>query len=111
MIQKSSVDVLSEFKKEMNNFRELFQNFLRVKNKVFIDWAKINPPPEEMVVEYSSISSCTPEEAQKLSSKFCILKLNGGLGTTMGCTGPKSVIEVRNDMTFLDLTVLQIEVR
>ncbi|PNY07504.1 UTP-glucose-1-phosphate uridylyltransferase, partial [Trifolium pratense] len=35
--------------------------------------------------------------------------LNGGLGTTMGCTGPKSVIEVRDGLTFLDLIVKQIE--
>lgn len=28
----------------------------------------------------------------------------------MGCVGPKSVIQVRNDATFLDLTVQQIEV-
>ena len=27
----------------------------------------------------------------------------------MGCKGPKSVIPVRNDLTFLDLTVQQIE--
>ena len=27
----------------------------------------------------------------------------------IGCTGPKSVIEVHSDMTFLDLTVQQIE--
>jgi UDP-N-acetylglucosamine pyrophosphorylase len=40
-----------------------------------------------------------------------VLKLNGGLGTTMGCIGPKSVIEVREGMTFLDLSVRQIEVR
>jgi hypothetical protein len=38
-----------------------------------------------------------------------VLKLNGGLGTTMGCVGPKSVIEVRDNMTFLDLSVRQIE--
>ena len=38
-----------------------------------------------------------------------VIKLNGGLGTSMGCSGPKSVIPVRNDLTFLDLTVQQIE--
>ena len=43
-------------------------------------------------------------------SKLVVLKLNGGLGTSMGCTGPKSVISVRNELTFLDLTVQQIEV-
>jgi UTP--glucose-1-phosphate uridylyltransferase len=30
-------------------------------------------------------------------------------GTTMGCTGPKSAIEVREEMTFLDLTVQQVK--
>ncbi|XP_044318633.1 uncharacterized protein [Triticum aestivum] len=44
-----------------------------------------------------------------LLDKLVVLKLNGGLGTTMGCTGPKSVIEVRNGFTFLDLIVIQIE--
>lgn len=41
--------------------------------------------------------------------KLVVVKLNGGLGTSMGCTGPKSIIPVRNDLTFLDLTVQQIE--
>lgn len=35
--------------------------------------------------------------------------LAGGLGTSMGCTWPKSAIEVRNDLSFLDLTVRQVE--
>jgi UTP--glucose-1-phosphate uridylyltransferase len=51
-----------------------------------------------------------PTAAQQLS-KLAVLKLNGGLGTTMGCVGPKSAIEVRDGMTFLDLIVKQIEVR
>lgn len=46
----------------------------------------------------------------QLLDKLAVLKLNGGLGTTMGCVGPKSVIEVREGMTFLDLSVRQIEV-
>lgn len=41
--------------------------------------------------------------------KLVVIKLNGGLGTSMGCHGPKSVIPVRSDLTFLDLTVQQIE--
>lgn len=40
---------------------------------------------------------------------MAVLKLNGGLGTSMGCVGPKSVIEVREGMSFLDLSVRQIE--
>lgn len=37
------------------------------------------------------------------------MKLNGGLGSTMGCNLPKSAIEVRQEMSFLDMTVRQVE--
>jgi UTP--glucose-1-phosphate uridylyltransferase len=50
------------------------------------------------------------EQTGDILSKLAVLKLNGGLGTTMGCKGPKSLIEVRDGKTFLDLTVLQIQV-
>ena len=50
------------------------------------------------------------DSIQTLLNKLVVVKLNGGLGTGMGCTGPKSLIQVRNDATFLDLTVQQIEV-
>lgn len=50
------------------------------------------------------------EAVRNMLDKLVVVKLNGGLGTSMGCQGPKSVISVRNDLTFLDLTVQQIEV-
>ncbi|XP_057501687.1 UTP--glucose-1-phosphate uridylyltransferase-like [Actinidia eriantha] len=76
-----------------------------------IEWSKIQTPTDEVVVPYDSLAPA-PEDAaetKKLLDKLVVLKLNGGLGTTMGCTGPKSVIEVRNGLTFLDLIVIQIE--
>lgn len=50
------------------------------------------------------------ENIQKKLNKLVVVKLNGGLGTSMGCRGPKSIIQVRNDQSFLDLTVQQINV-
>jgi UTP--glucose-1-phosphate uridylyltransferase len=50
------------------------------------------------------------EEQKALAAKLVVIKLNGGLGTSMGCQGPKSCIEVRQHQTFLDLTVKQISV-
>jgi len=47
---------------------------------------------------------------RELLNRLVVVKLNGGLGTSMGCKGPKSVIHVRSDLTFLDLTLQQIEV-
>ena len=60
------------------------------------------------VISYSTLPQI--DNSKELLNKLCVLKLNGGLGTTMGCVGPKSAIEVRGDLTFLDLTVRQIEV-
>ena len=51
-----------------------------------------------------------PENIAASLNKLAVVKLNGGLGTSMGCKGPKSLISVRNENTFLDLTVQQIEV-
>jgi UTP--glucose-1-phosphate uridylyltransferase len=36
------------------------------------------------------------------------IKLNGGLGTSMGMTGPKSLLEVKDGVTFLDLVARQV---
>lgn len=66
-------------------------------------------PPQ--VRTFSSILEAPLREGHgALLSKLVVLKLNGGLGTSMGCVGPKSLISVRNEATFLDLTVQQIEV-
>ncbi|MCL2219164.1 MAG: UTP--glucose-1-phosphate uridylyltransferase [Chitinispirillia bacterium] len=37
-----------------------------------------------------------------------VIKLNGGLGTSMGLYTAKSLIPVKNDLSFLDITALQI---
>jgi len=63
------------------------------------------------VKPYHELSSTQSKESiSQMLNKLVVLKLNGGLGTSMGCTGTKSLISVRNELTFLDLTVKQIEV-
>jgi len=43
-----------------------------------------------------------------LLSQAVVIKLNGGLGTSMGLQGPKSLLPVREGVNFLDLMVSQI---
>ena len=50
------------------------------------------------------------ELGQKYLSKLAVIKLNGGLGTSMGCQGPKSTIKVTGNQSFLDLIQEQIRV-
>jgi len=75
-----------------------------------VDWDRIEKLPQDAVRDYASLQTPTADLLHQMLNKLVVVKLNGGLGTSMGCYGPKSVITVRNDLTFLDLTVQQIEV-
>ena len=46
--------------------------------------------------------------ARDALQRTVVIKLNGGLGTSMGMTGPKSLLEVKEGLTFLDIVVRQI---
>ncbi|KAI9890382.1 MAG: UTP-glucose-1-phosphate uridylyltransferase [Vezdaea aestivalis] len=95
------------FETEMDNFFALFRRYLNDKAKGNqLDWDRIAPPQKEQVVDYDTLSN---SESVEFLNKLAVIKLNGGLGTSMGCVGPKSVIEVRDGMSFLDLSVRQIE--
>ncbi|HEV2784888.1 MAG TPA: UTP--glucose-1-phosphate uridylyltransferase [Solirubrobacteraceae bacterium] len=48
------------------------------------------------------------EGAREALAQAVVVKLNGGLGTSMGMTAPKSLLEVKDGLTFLDITVRQI---
>ncbi|XP_047954726.1 UTP--glucose-1-phosphate uridylyltransferase isoform X1 [Salvia hispanica] len=108
---KSDVASLTQISEnEKSGFINLVARYLSGEAQ-HVEWSKIQTPTDEVVVPYDTLSP-VPEDAaetKKLLDKLVVLKLNGGLGTTMGCTGPKSVIEVRNGLTFLDLIVIQIE--
>lgn len=95
------------FDTEMQSFFYLFTRYLSERAKsVDLDWDRIKSPAADQIVPYDQLSSGPKKENL---NKLAVLKVNGGLGTSMGMTGAKSALEVKNDMTFLDLTVRQIE--
>jgi UTP--glucose-1-phosphate uridylyltransferase len=48
------------------------------------------------------------EEGRAALDRTVVLKLNGGLGTSMGMTRAKSLIEAKDGLSFLDITVRQV---
>ena len=46
---------------------------------------------------------------QTLLSQTAVFKLNGGLGTSMGLEKAKSLLEVKDGKTFLDLIAEQVK--
>src|ERR671917_2185776 len=59
--------------------------------------------PVEEVAELTEL----PEEDGPLDAAV-VIKLNGGLGTSMGMTQAKSLIEAKDGLTFLDVIALQV---
>jgi UTP--glucose-1-phosphate uridylyltransferase len=49
-----------------------------------------------------------PKPDEEVLDRTVIVKLNGGLGTSMGMTKAKSLLEVKDGLTFLDITVRQV---
>ncbi|XP_003740715.1 UTP--glucose-1-phosphate uridylyltransferase [Galendromus occidentalis] len=95
-------------KAEFAGFERLYGRFMSDSTST-IAWDRIEPLPATAIKEYKTLPEPADAKLKEMLSKLVVVKLNGGLGTSMGCQGPKSAIPVRNDLTFLDLTVQQIE--
>ncbi|XP_062503277.1 UTP--glucose-1-phosphate uridylyltransferase-like [Corticium candelabrum] len=115
MLEKARSEGVTEqqlvtVKSEFQGFSELFGRFLQ-ETGPSIEWSQIQQLSPGTVHKYEDLPELTtdPDAMKELLNKLVVLKLNGGLATSMGCTGPKSVISVRSGLTFLDLTVKQIE--
>jgi UTP--glucose-1-phosphate uridylyltransferase len=50
----------------------------------------------------------SPGQARDVLDRLVIVKLNGGLGTSMGLSGPKSLLEVKPGKSFLDIIATQV---
>jgi len=74
-----------------------------------LDWHQVHSPDVSCIENQATLPDPSEGTYSALLSKLAVCKLNGGLGTSMGCVGPKSIIEVRDEKTFLDLTVMQIQ--
>lgn len=49
-----------------------------------------------------------PAGGKEVLDRVVVVKLNGGLGTSMGMTRAKSLLEVKNGLSFLDIIVRQV---
>ena len=49
-----------------------------------------------------------PDQARDVLGRLVVIKLNGGLGTSMGLSGPKSLLPVKPGTSFLDVLATQV---
>jgi UTP--glucose-1-phosphate uridylyltransferase len=89
----------------IDNFIFYF-NQLKEGKTGYITESDIDSVSPAELADYSSLGGDAYSIEQYLK-KTVVIKLNGGLGTTMGLKGAKSLIPVKNGLTFLDITALQ----
>jgi UTP--glucose-1-phosphate uridylyltransferase len=73
--------------------------------KGYIDASAIHPPTVENLVDYESIAALRSQSQLK---HIVVIKLNGGLGTSMGLSKAKSLLPVKGNMNFLDIITRQV---
>ena len=64
--------------------------------------------PVTVLPDYEALDERYAIAGEAALDRVVMLKLNGGLGTSMGMQGPKSLLEVKDGRSFLDITVEQI---
>ena len=62
----------------------------------------------EPVDDVPDFAQLPDADASEALDQAIVLKLNGGLGTSMGMTQAKSLLEVKDGLTFLDVIVRQV---
>jgi UTP--glucose-1-phosphate uridylyltransferase len=60
------------------------------------------------VEDVPAVSDLDGPAGNAILDRLAVIRLNGGLGTSMGLRGPKSLIEVKPGHTFLDVIATQI---
>ncbi|MCF7920355.1 MAG: UTP--glucose-1-phosphate uridylyltransferase [Candidatus Cloacimonetes bacterium] len=64
----------------------------------------ITRPDENRIIDYNELGSGITAPLEELA----VIKLNGGLGTSMGLDSAKSLLTIKNGQTFLDIIARQI---
>lgn len=89
----------------IKSFERNFRSLVKDETGMIAE-SSIKPVTE--IPNLSDISSANTEFDPALLAKTVVIKLNGGLGTSMGLQKAKSLLPVKGDSTFLDIIIDQI---
>ena len=67
--------------------------------------AEIEPPAKENLIDYNKLESASSSSPLE---KLAVIKLNGGLGTSMGLKKAKTLLKIKGENNFLDIIAKQI---
>ncbi len=93
----------------ITNFERLFNDVIHGKTGI-IPESEIEPVRE--IACFSEITTCgdTIDHGTSILNQLVVIRLNGGLGTTMGLEKAKSLLPVKDGLSFNDVIARQIRV-
>lgn len=104
---KSTLEQFGLTDDTQSGFLELFTRFKQAPINP-VAWENIRTPEPSKLVPYEELGAANDTQKNYALSRLAVCKLNGGLGTSMGCREAKSFIKVKDGHTFLDLIILQL---
>ncbi len=84
------------------------ETFARYEKRLREGEAGMVPESEIEPLEHVPPMASLPAGDERAIERAVVLKLNGGLGTSMGMTKAKSLLEVKPGLSFLDVAVRQV---
>ncbi|MHB8690389.1 MAG: UTP--glucose-1-phosphate uridylyltransferase [Solirubrobacteraceae bacterium] len=88
---------------------EAIRNFLDARERLLSGAATLVPSSSlEPASGVTRLAELAEADAGAVLRAFAVIKLNGGLATTMGLRSPKSLLEAREGRSFLDVIVGQV---
>jgi len=102
--EKMKCEGLSEL--AINNFKHYYKKLLKQgKSGGLIPDNQIEPV--EDIPHYHNLGNSHHQKGKEALSRTLMIKLNGGLGTSMGLNKAKSLLEVKNGYSFLEIIINQ----
>jgi len=89
------------------NFERLFECVIRGETGVITE-DEIEPVSSVDTLEALLAAGDAAREGRKLLDTLVVVRLNGGLGTTMGLERAKSLLKVKEGYSFNDVIALQL---
>lgn len=93
----------------INLFEEYYSRLLSGTTGALICETDIHPVQKDQIPELHNLGQKEISQGLKAMQQVVMIKLNGGLGTSMGMPYAKSLLEVKSGQTFLDLILKQAE--
>lgn len=92
----------------INTFMQYYDDLVAGKS-AYIHEKDLDPVEHGAIKSYNELKQYS-EKGKEVLKNSVMIKLNGGLGTSMGLEGPKCMLPVKKDLDFFDITAKQIKV-